>query len=360
MSRRDWLRDTDTSIDLTEHTGTNESESSITLRCASGAEPARDATGAARTPLPLSHRRATMPRSGLMRRCGFTPASWRLATAPIAFLMLLGLPAPASGHGARLPFASWGGFSPGAVLCQRVIARSAAHCASAAWTAQRACEAAKLAGQTCDQNATDTIVEAIRNNDLNAIDIYCSERQLIELQYLGQFDMQADVVKFCRDWQRWATNTVYGPAEAASNVSAAQRACVEATADAVDALTQFAFRNRRQCMDHVASVPLNTPNRTALLNGAANRMTQAQPTLRARLTARCGAAPFAALYGRTPDALITTVAGQADCIGGRFYIQDAVVCPNPVCGNGIVELGEDCDDGNTNDGDTCPSTCTLP
>jgi cysteine-rich repeat protein len=30
-----------------------------------------------------------------------------------------------------------------------------------------------------------------------------------------------------------------------------------------------------------------------------------------------------------------------------------------VCGNGVVEAGEQCDDGNTKDGDGCSSTCTL-
>ncbi len=30
------------------------------------------------------------------------------------------------------------------------------------------------------------------------------------------------------------------------------------------------------------------------------------------------------------------------------------------CGNGYVELGEDCDDGNVMDGDGCPSTCVFP
>ena len=33
--------------------------------------------------------------------------------------------------------------------------------------------------------------------------------------------------------------------------------------------------------------------------------------------------------------------------------------PGPVCGNGIVESGEQCDDGNTVDGDGCSSTCTI-
>jgi cysteine-rich repeat protein len=28
-----------------------------------------------------------------------------------------------------------------------------------------------------------------------------------------------------------------------------------------------------------------------------------------------------------------------------------------ICGNTTLELGEDCDDGNTAGGDTCPATC---
>ncbi len=34
-------------------------------------------------------------------------------------------------------------------------------------------------------------------------------------------------------------------------------------------------------------------------------------------------------------------------------------CPDQICGNGVQELGEDCDDGNLDDGDTCPNDCTL-
>ncbi len=31
----------------------------------------------------------------------------------------------------------------------------------------------------------------------------------------------------------------------------------------------------------------------------------------------------------------------------------------PVCGNGTIEVGETCDDGNTKDGDSCPSNCRI-
>jgi cysteine-rich repeat protein len=34
-------------------------------------------------------------------------------------------------------------------------------------------------------------------------------------------------------------------------------------------------------------------------------------------------------------------------------------CATSVCGNGVLETGEDCDDGNTADGDCCSSTCAF-
>jgi len=34
-------------------------------------------------------------------------------------------------------------------------------------------------------------------------------------------------------------------------------------------------------------------------------------------------------------------------------------CKLPGCGNGLVELGETCDDGNTDDGDSCPASCVI-
>ncbi len=33
--------------------------------------------------------------------------------------------------------------------------------------------------------------------------------------------------------------------------------------------------------------------------------------------------------------------------------------PKAVCGNGKIEVGETCDDGNTKDGDSCPSNCRI-
>lgn len=35
------------------------------------------------------------------------------------------------------------------------------------------------------------------------------------------------------------------------------------------------------------------------------------------------------------------------------------MCPKAVCGNGKVETGEQCDDGNTDDGDVCSKDCSF-
>ena len=280
-----------------------------------------------------------------------------LAAAPFALLILLAIPTAAMGHGMRLPFDQWGGFRAETTHCQRVVARAAAQCAATAWQTRRACRSAELQGQTCDREATQAVVDAARIKSLDTIDAACSERQAIDLQYLGTFDLQADVINFCRGWDTASVSAVYGPF--ATPLSPAERACSDAAAETTDRLMHFVFRNRRQCMDRIASLPLQAPNRASLLDVASHRARTVYETLAARLATRCGAATFAEMYGRMPDTFITDLSVRADCIGGLLYIQDAVLCPAPVCGNGIVELPEDCDDGNTAGGDACSATCQL-
>jgi cysteine-rich repeat protein len=55
---------------------------------------------------------------------------------------------------------------------------------------------------------------------------------------------------------------------------------------------------------------------------------------------------------------------DAKCLKSCFQavldeFTDGVVGDLPVCGNGILQPGEFCDDGNTTDGDCCSSTCTV-
>jgi cysteine-rich repeat protein len=51
----------------------------------------------------------------------------------------------------------------------------------------------------------------------------------------------------------------------------------------------------------------------------------------------------------------------ADVPGSSIWIDDVVLTPGggAVCGNGVIEAGEQCDDGNTANGDGCSSTCAI-
>lgn len=268
-------------------------------------------------------------------------------TAGLTGLVALAAALPALAHGGRLPLDAWGGFAGDLLRCQRVIARAGAQCAAGAWTARRACREAVLAGGTCDEAATTARIGAARRAALDEVDAYCSERQAIDLQFLGTFDLQPDLINFCRDWETAADSGVFGVAAAGP--------CATAAAAAVTDVFQYAARARRDCMDRIAASPRGAGERAALLDAAARHLGGAVDRAAARLAARCP--DFAARYGRAPRDFLATLAARADCIGGAFYIQDAVLCPAAACGNGVVEPNEDCDDGNTADGDTCPATC---
>jgi cysteine-rich repeat protein len=51
-----------------------------------------------------------------------------------------------------------------------------------------------------------------------------------------------------------------------------------------------------------------------------------------------------------------------ECDDGNFVPNDGcnAACELPVCGNSVVEPGEECDDGNATNGDACDRNCTTP
>lgn len=268
----------------------------------------------------------------------------------VALAALLCLPAAAaSAHGGRLPLDLWGGYTGEFLRCQRVIAQAASACAAGAWAARRACRAGELVGEACDHDVTNARVAAVRAAALDAIDAVCSERQAIVLRYLGTFDLQDDVISYCRAWEDAAESGVFGTHVAPS------AACSLAAAEAVTEVMHQAMRGRRRSMDRLAASPAASPERPALIAAAERRLAVTIDHAAARLAARCP--DFAAEYGRPARELIATLATRADCVGGAFYIQDTVLCPPGVCGNGVVEPLEECDDGNLSDGDACPSGC---
>jgi cysteine-rich repeat protein len=68
---------------------------------------------------------------------------------------------------------------------------------------------------------------------------------------------------------------------------------------------------------------------------------------------------FEALYGRSAESFLRTMKQRTDCVLSKTYVTSAVICLKQVCGNGIVEEDEQCDDGNGDDTDGCRNDCTT-
>ena len=67
---------------------------------------------------------------------------------------------------------------------------------------------------------------------------------------------------------------------------------------------------------------------------------------------------FAVVYGRSADGFLRTLKQRVDCVLSLTYVHSAATCLAQVCGNGIPEADEACDDGNADDADGCRSDCT--
>jgi len=60
--------------------------------------------------------------------------------------------------------------------------------------------------------------------------------------------------------------------------------------------------------------------------------------------------------------LIAVVAAACSVTPAAFVppgCAEPALCP-PMCGNGVIDPGEQCDDGNAINGDACEADCTLP
>ena len=76
-----------------------------------------------------------------------------------------------------------------------------------------------------------------------------------------------------------------------------------------------------------------------------------------RILALCPAPAFEDTYEQNIDEFLSRIAGRADCLAQSVYVQNAVTCPPPVCGDGMQTTTEQCDDGNEYDGDGCRADC---
>jgi cysteine-rich repeat protein len=265
-------------------------------------------------------------------------------------------------HRAPIPIAFWGDFDPTTAHCQRMIGAAAARCGLTVWKVRQACLAAQLSGDTCDVNAADAAVAQAHVDALDMADRACADTDLSALNFSLTLDVNADIDTFCQQLETAVVSAVYSPVLRAGGIGAADPktpVCIRVTTRATTTLLHFSFGIVRRIMDHVAHSKLTPTQKQTLISQAKARIGRARERLETRITAACPDTTFAAMYQRNATALLGNIATRADCLAGAAYVQDAMLCPPPLCGNGMVEPREQCDDGNLADGDGCHSDCTT-
>jgi cysteine-rich repeat protein len=135
------------------------------------------------------------------------------------------------------------------------------------------------------------------------------------------------------------------------------RDCLTAVARAVEQTLRLTARAQRAPLDRIAAQALTPSEKDRWITQARAGIAARHPMLAARIAGGCRGRPFSDLYGRSVDAFASDIAARAECLAGAVYVQGAVVCPPPRCGNGMQEPREECDDGNADDSDWCRSDC---
>ncbi len=88
--------------------------------------------------------------------------------------------------------------------------------------------------------------------------------------------------------------------------------------------------------------PTTTSSSSTTVTSTSNTSTSAPPTL-----------------PTTSTSSTSTTASSTSSTTVTPTTSTSTTLPTSVCGNGVIEPGETCDDGNTVDGDSCPSNCRI-
>jgi len=289
------------------------------------------------------------------RRCGTLAGSTLLTVA-----LVVGWAATVRAHNTRVDLALWGNFGPDAAHCQQIISRATMRCVQQVVAIRQACMDRRLGGDTCDSADMDGRMQAARDHAIAMVQQGCTDPELQNLRYLGLNDVTTDINNVCRQLDTAAASAAYGPAIVGGSVGAVDgstQACIDAAARASARLLRFAGRARQQALDRMAATNMGPSAKLAAIARTDKSIAHARAVLKRRVEAVCPAATFQSIYQRDTDTFLGGIAQQADCQVGGVYVQANVVCPAPVCGNGIQESGEACDDGNGFDGDGCTHDC---
>jgi cysteine-rich repeat protein len=268
-------------------------------------------------------------------------------------------PWPAWAHGAPIDLAFFGPFGAPTVNCVRVMSFATQRCVHAVLAVKRRCIDQQLSGQLCDGAQRDITIAAAIQAAQDSVVAGCLGGQLTELRFSSFDEAKADVARACADQTDAVMSVVYGPALAAGLMAmmpAPTRECLANTAALAERFVRTAVRRDGRALDRIAVRFYGPSQKAAQMTRAAAQISSAQAVLVRRLAQKCPT--FATVYGRDATAIFGMLKTPSACMVGANYVQTAVACPTPVCGNGIKETGEQCDDGNQLDSDRCRNDCT--
>lgn len=254
---------------------------------------------------------------------------------------------------AAVPVERWGPFLPDTVTCLRAMSRAAGDCFERVLEIEQQCRDASAGRTPCD---TAGRVAAATDVMLAALDGACRQAQLSELHYFDLFDARADLVDACAYQARAAMTAAYAPAAAGGASDAL--ACMAASATYGRKTMHFILDRKRPVMERFAVRLFPDADKLEQVRQSELELAATRARWITGLLAACPT--FEAVYGRTPESFLRTLKQRTDCVQSKIYVNSAALCLTQVCGNGIPEGHEECDDGNTDDGDACRNDCTQP
>ncbi len=286
---------------------------------------------------------------------------WFRATIAAAVLgWLASLPPCIYAHGGPPDITFWGPFPSGTAHCLRMMGRKTQRCVQEVVALEQACMDAELAGQPCDEALRDQQITADKLTARAVVTTDCTGGQLTELHFINPDAARTDISKTCTDQPAALMSVAYAPALYGGSSGAMDGQmldCMTQAARVSRTLLRYIVREKTRALDLMAVNIVAPGKKNTLLNRAADRITVARGKLAQRLLEVCP--NFEAMYGRPPSDVLSALTNPiGNCVVGTAYVQTSIACPAPVCGNGVKESGEECDDGNTVDNDKCHNNCT--
>jgi cysteine-rich repeat protein len=259
-------------------------------------------------------------------------------------------------HAQAPPIELWGFFLPDTQTCLRRISAGAHACFDTVLSLRQRCRDAEARGESCDTEATDAEISTANGALRATLADACEEGQLTELSYIGFFDAGADLTLACVGQADAAMAAIYAPQRSGA-APTATASCMAATAAYGRKVMWYALQREVPVMERIATRLFSAEEKQAAILQVGRELSADRARWAEGLLAACP--QFETLYGRSADSFLRTLKQRVDCVLSLTYVHSSVSCLAQVCGNGVPEVGEACDDGNANDSDGCRADCTL-